>query len=126
MTPTEEDVARARLVVTTMSSTWDGSIDIIALALAVTREAERARCAKIADIYANTKPNLAQSDNPTTARTIAAIMADTGQKIAAAIRAPDQLPPYPPPPVSAVEAASRMRAQEQWEIDVPDNKKPRT
>lgn len=54
--------------------------------LAKARQDERERCAKIADAFAETKADLSKSDNSSVAMTIAAIMSETGAKIAAAIR----------------------------------------
>jgi hypothetical protein len=45
------------------------------------------QAAKIADQFADTKPNLEKSDNPSVAMVIASIMSETGAKVAAAIRA---------------------------------------
>jgi len=48
---------------------------------------ERAACKRIAESYANTKPNLVASDDQVMARVIATVMSDTGRKIADAIDA---------------------------------------
>lgn len=50
-------------------------------------EEMREAAAKVADIWAKTEPNLERSDNPFTARAIAAIISDAGGKIATTIRA---------------------------------------
>lgn len=82
---TDADRERARALATDVTQ----RAQIAAAFAAIRAEAQaeqRERDAKIADVYADTKPNLEKSTNAATAKVIATIMSDTGAKIAAAIR----------------------------------------